>query len=926
MNTPHVRPLRLAALLLFHLPFAAYQPILAQTARFDVTGVVVDTTGKELGGATVVVMHTTDSTLVSFGVTKADGTFRISRVPSGEHLLQVTFVGFEPLTQRITVENAPLDVGQIALEEAVSRLSELVISAEHVPIVIKKDTLEYNAAAFPVRPNANVEELLKRLPGIEVERDGSIKAQGEDVEKVLVDGKEFFGNDPTVATRNLPADAVDRVQVFDKKSDMAEFTGVDDGEDYRTINLALKEDRKNGYFGNAAGSVGDPGRYDAQVNLNRFSPTTQLSLISNLNNVNRQGFNINDFVSFMGGIQNLAGGGGRIQLSDLPINTDVASGFSTTLSGGLNFNHDFSARTTLRSSYLTYYLDHDQDRSVLQHQLSGAAGAALSDQQVDQTSRNFNHRLNLYFKHVLSEGQDLQLRSNLQISDSDLSSLSNRETRIGGALENDSRTRYSSSSDVLNGDATLTYRKRFAPGRSLAAEARVGLNEGDQSNDLDALNRFYEQGDLLTSEEIAQLQDQLSNTLSYSQRLTYTEPLGKRKLLQLSAEHRSVLEDQERNVFDRPAGLPLELNESLSSAFDRTYRYYRGGVDFRHVAEPFMLNVGVVVQQANLAGTIRNAEDVVDRRFTRLLPSLTARYDFSQSRHLEFEYTAATREPSMRDLQPFVDNSDPLNLYVGNPDLRPEYRHNAVLRFLLFDQFTFTNLFAFLRATYTDDKITRVRTIDEGFRQTHTNTNAGGDWTLSGNVSFGTPFRPLGVKLNLSVNSTFNRGFEYVNGDRNTANIFRNAVDLGLENRDKEVLDVAAGARYTFNDVRYSLNTRLNQSYVNRTFYGLASWQITDKWRLSTEIDYHLYSKEVFGAGRSVPLWHAELARTVMNDRAEVVLSVRDLLDRNEGISYSNTSTYIQEEHVASLGRYVMLKFVYNLSGIRHTPAIMIAR
>lgn len=909
----------------------AAAPAQAQATRFDVTGVVTDTTDAPLSGATVVVMQPADSALVSFGTTRADGSFRIGRVPSGRYLLQVTFVGFAPHTQALAVEGAAVDVGRIRLSEAVSGLGELVISAEHIPVVVKRDTLEYNAAAFSVRPNANVEELLKRLPGIEVERDGSIKAQGETVRKVLVDGKEFFGNDPKVATKNLPADAVDKVQVYDKRSDAAEFTGVDDGNAEKTINLALKEDRKQGYFGNVSGGLGQAMHYEARANVNRFSPTTQLSLIANLNDVNQQGFSINDYISFMGGIQNLMSGGGRLSLGSVPLGTDAAAGFSTTLSGGLNFNHDFGAKTSLRTSYLAYYLDNEQDRSVQQRQVAGAAQAALTQQLVDQTSRNLNHRLNLNLKHTLGEGHDVQLRANLQASDSDLDNGSYRETfGTSGALENTSRTDYASASDALNGDATLTYRKRFAPGRSLTAEVRAGLNDNDLTADLAALNQFYRAGNVLTSEELAQLQQQRANTFTNAQKLTYTEPLGKRQLLQFEAEHRQVREDQTRTVYDRghqPGGQPVR-NDALSSAFDRAYRYLVGGLDFRRAVEPLTLSLGLRVQQSHLQGTLGSTPDAVDRRFVHLLPSALLNYAFAQSKNVELRYDASTREPSVRDLQPFVDNSDPLNVYVGNPELRPEYAHNVMARYFFFDQFSFVNLFAFVRAGYTFDKITRVRTIDEQLRQTLTVTNADGDWSLTGNVSFGTPVRPLGVKVNLSAQSAFNRGLDFINGAENTARIFRNTLDLRLENRNKATLDASVGARYTFNDVRYSLNEALSQHYVNRTFYTELTYTLAEVWRLTTSLDYNLYAREVFGQGQRVPLWHAELSRSVMNNRAEVKLMARDLLNQNEGVDFSNTSTYVQEERVRSLGRYVMLKFVYNLAGAGRPsgPAIRATR
>lgn len=898
---------------------------LAQSSRFEVRGIVTDTTDAPLAGATVVVLQTSDSALVSFGTTAPDGAFRIGRVPSDAYLLQVTFVGFATKTQPIVVDNAPVDVGHIRLEEALTELGELLVTEERIPMVIKKDTLEYDAAAFSVRPNANVEELLKRLPGIEVEQDGSIKAQGENVGKVLVDGKEFFDGDPTVATRNLPADAVDKVQVYDKLSDMAEFTGVDDGNEQKTINVALKEDRKHGYFGNTAGGFGNSVRYEGNASVNRFSPSTQLSLIANLNNVNQQGFSVNDYVNFMGGMQALMQGGGRTPLADAPISNGASAGFSTTTSGGLNVNYDFSARTSVRASYLGYHLDNEQDRSILQQQLAGVTGSAYSRQQVDQGSRNLSHRFNLNVKHELSDGHDVQLRANLQASDADLVNRSDREAlSTGDVLENTSRTDYSSSTANLAGDAVLTYRKRLAPGRSLTAEVQSRMNEGDVTGDLEAANRFYGGGNLLTSEEISQLQSQVSHTMSHAQRLTYTEPLGRRQLLQFDAEHRGVLENQDRRVFDRPAGLQLQQNDLLSSAFDRTYWYYTGGITFRRAVEPLTMQVGVQVQQARLEGDVRGIAAGIDRRFIHALPAASLSYEFSGNRNVEMRYDAFTREPSMRELQPYVDNSDPLNVYAGNPSLRPEYTHSAVMRYVSFDQFTFTNFMAALRAGYTFDKISRARMIDDQLRQSVTTVNTDGDWTIMGYASLGTPLRPIGSKINISSQTMLNRGIEFINGAENGARILRSNWNVRLENRNKDVVDASVGARYTFNDARYSLNPAMNQQYVNRTYYGEINYQISDTWRVSTSFDYNLYSKEVFGSGRSVPLWHAELSRMVMNDRTEIKLIVRDVLNKNVGVTYSATNTYLEEEYVDSLGRYVMLKAVYNISGVRRSTAIQI--
>ena len=396
----------------------------AQSSRVDIEGVIADTLEAPLAGASVVLLNAADSSLVSFGTTRSDGVFRLRRVKPGSYTLQVAFLGFAPYSKPLDVDNEPVDLGMIVLSTAVSELDALVITAEYIPMVVKKDTLEYNADAFQMRANANVEDLLRRLPGIQVEQDGSIRAQGEEVEKVLVDGKEFFGNDPRIATQNLPADAVDKVQVYDKQSDMAEFSGIDDGEEAKTINLALKEDSKQGYFGNASGGYGNDeltSRYEGKASVNRFSPTTQTSFIGNLNNVNQQGFSMGDYIGFMGGMM-----GSGFSMMNIPMGTGVEDGFSVTTAAGLNFNHDFGAKTSLQSSYFLNQVNNDQDRLINQQQLLGSSLSSRSTQSSLQQRNTSNHRLNLNVKHEFNEGQDLRLRGNLSAVDSRMENTSAR--------------------------------------------------------------------------------------------------------------------------------------------------------------------------------------------------------------------------------------------------------------------------------------------------------------------------------------------------------------------------------------------------------------------------------------------------------------------------------------------------------------------
>ncbi|MEM1125954.1 MAG: TonB-dependent receptor [Bacteroidota bacterium] len=890
----------------------------AQTVRATINGTVTDTTGLGLQGATVVLLSQPDSVLAHFAISGRDGRFTLRRIPADTYILQVTFVGFAPLTQALTVQDSEVDVGTLVLQEATGRLGELVVNAERVPIVVKRDTLEYNAAAFAPRPGSNVEDLLRRLPGVEVDDNGTIRAQGETVQNVLVDGKEFFGDNPQMATRNLPAEAIEKVQVYDKQSDMAEFTGVDDGQEEKTINLELTEDAKRGYFGQISGGFGADERYDGQVSVNRFSPRTQLSLIGNANNVNRQGFGAADYIQFMGGLQALmADGGGSLRLGGpgIPLGTDLSDGFSQTFSVGLNANYDFSESLSIWSSYFLNSLDNRQDRTVFQEQPLGRLQAATLTEESLQQSDRLGHQFNLTARQAFSDGHDLRLRSTFSLSNTALTNRGDRATRdASGSLASTSLTDYGTEGDDVGGNATLTWRKRLTErGHSLVAEARAALNASDLKADLTNATTFFEAGDVLSYTELVQAQARTGNTFQQRQRLAFIYPVRGVGSFELGAERRQTQEDQDKRIEDLVDGVPV-LNPLLSEGFDRTYTYYEGGIRFNRRRKAFSFGVGVEVQTADLDGRIIGRDEAVEGRFTNVLPSANLSWAPRVGMNLDARYTTRTREPSMNELQPFVDNRDPLNVYVGNPDLIPEYRHDLSLRYLYFDQFSFLNVMAFARVSRTQDAIVRARTVDDQLRQEVTSINGGDAWSVNATTDVGTPIRPLGVQVNLGTRSLWDRSFERVNNVENDTRTLRTTVEARLGNRRKDDVDLSGGTRFTFNRVAYSLSDELDQQYVNRTFFGDVTWYLGETWEVQAGLRYRQFTQDVFGGQDDVALLEATVTKRLFNDRIEVVLTGQDLLDQNVGVNFANTATFVQEERIASLGRYFMLKLVYRLS------------
>ncbi len=885
---------------------------LAQNTRFEVKGIVADSAGTGLSGATVVVLTRVDSVLTKFATSGGSGAFTLRRLLAGEYILQVSFVGFQTRRDDFSITESDVDAGTVTLKESISELDELVVSAEHIPFVVSRDTLSYNARAFETRPNAVVEDLLRRLPGIEVEEDGTITAQGETVENVLVEGKEFFGSDPTIATKNLPADAVERVQVYDKLSDLAEFTGIPDGEDEKTINLELTEDAKSGYFGKISGGFGgeadDQSRYAGEATINRFTPSTQIGIIANANNTNDSRSGSESFQTFL----SQAGGAG------IQIGGNLNAGFSETINLGLNISHEFGKKSWVRSSYFLSSLDNLQDRVVQQQQLLGSDVSAFIDQTSGQTSDNLSHNVNFNAQVSFAEGHDMRLRGNLSASSFSLSSLGYRETKNAvGLIQNTATTGYATTGDYLGGNAQLTWRKRLSEnGRSIFLVAKANLNDSDLSSDLDSRTDFYEAGDVITYDEILQEQSKLGNTLTHSQRLSMTQPLGSGRTLEVFGERSAIDQDQTKSVYDLASGVSV-LNDLLSSGFDRTYSYLKAGLQFSRNVESSWYAGGFNFQRSNLDGTVLDQDEKISNGYSHILPWARFKLMLDDAKSVELHYTTRTREPSMTELQPFANNNDPLNVFIGNPELTPEYRHTINASYRFFDRFSFLNLFMSFRTTFTKDKIVMSRTVDEDkFSQVVTPINSNGGWSSNGRVNFGSPIRAVGARVNLSNNTIYSTGSEFINEEENESRIFRNTVEVSLDNRNKDFFDIRAGSRLTYNNVNYSLNEDLNQDYINTTYFASGTYYLGEAWTFSTSVNYRVFDQEVFGSGENIALLEASISRLVMNDRVEIELKGLDLLNQNQGVNFTNSAAFIQEERIESLGRYMMLKVIYNLKGI----------
>ena len=874
----------------------------AHAQRFTVVGSVTDSAGIALEGANVIVLARADSALIQFGTTRSDGTFTIGRLQGGSFVLQVSYVGLQTALRAFDVEGADLDVGRIVLQSQTEVLEEFVITADRLPYVIRGDTIEYNPLAFLVRPQDMVEDLLRRLPGIDVDRYGTIMAQGKAVEHVLVEGKKFFSSDYTIATRNLPADAVDKVQVYDKPSAQAELTGVPDGRDEKTVNLKLTEEAKRGAFGQTTGGFGgtpwDQVRYFGRASLFRFSPKTQLALIGNAENVNQPGFSMTQLRSFRGA--------GSVMFPE--------DGIAESLGAGFNFNRDFGGKTNINASYFLTDRTNTQESTLQRKALLGTTVSAFSHDASRRKAGHLSHALVVQTDVEFGEGNTLRFEGTLTKALSSVGRTGQESTTNPiGLLLTDALMSHDQDGDNLSGQARLDWSKRISQsGRSVVITSSVNVSDAAEAIRLDSETRLYNAGDLHTRDELHQLQEAQSSSFTHRQRLQLLQPLATGRTLSLHVERSATNRKNDKGFFDFGEGGTMRYS-LFSEEYGQHYEYWRSGTDFsfQNADRSWYLWSKLGIQHSFRRGTVKGLDRAIRSRYTTVLPFLIVQRELGGSSDLMFTYDSITREPTLLQLQPFTDNRNPLRIYYGNPALTPEYLHQWGLKYSLYQSYPGNSLIAYIGAHYTHNSIVYERTVDAQLRQTLRPVNSGGVWSVDGNASFGRPLRSLGLEWDVRYYVDMERGTELINGRENTTVVLRHRPLVELSYYWGDVIHISTTGRISWNQVRYSLNEELNQRYVNGSVDVDAYWNPSDQWSFEASFLYRAFDRDLFGAGQDITLLNLGLSRLFLEGRGNLELEVHDVLNKSQGVTVTSAATYIQEERIASLGRYVMLKFTY---------------
>ena len=897
-----------------------------------ISGVIVDSPAvNKISGATISLLKKHDSALVSFTLTGTDGRFQLGSIPFGDYRLLITHVNFHNENRFVNIDAAhtQIELGDIRLFDKYKTLNEVVIQAEAPPVTLKEDTVEYNAGSFKTLPNANVEELLKKLPGVKVEKDGTVKAQGQKVNRVLVDGKEFFGNDPKLATRNLPADAIDKVQVYDRMSDQSQLTGFDDGNSDKTINLKLKKDKKKGLFGKAMAGAGTAERYEGRFNINSFKGARQLSVIGMGNNTNAEGFSFMDMLNFSGDMGRMTQGGGNVNitLNQGDQNAGQMGGagnnsINTAWAGGVNYNDLIGTKLDLRSNYFyNRFSPHTESRLARQYILPDST--YFYNQEAVNNTINNSQRLNVILDYAIDSLHSLRFAPSLGLQDTRSSSTSKYQTLSeNGDLTNEGFSENSSENKGYNLRNDLLFRKKFNKrGRTFSLALQHLQNSQNGNGNQYSVNDFYfPSGMPAATDTINQRNETQAGLSGYTARMVYTEPVFKRALVEFSAARSATNSHSDRTTYDYDPGSGKfdKVNPLLSNDFENSFGYTNAGIRFRKQFKKFNWAAGAAWQLAELEGktTGSGKDTVIGKQFRNILPNARAQYNFNRFSNLVINYSTHTIQPTVTQLQPVPDISNPLQIVFGNPGLKQEYVNLLQMNLFLINPIKNRNLFAFLMFRQVSNKIVNADVINALGIKTTRPVNAEGVYSMNGDINWGLPLSFMKrSSLNIGMGIMHARNKLFINTEENRINDWQLRPEIRLEMNPYEKFNISLMTSSSLNYTQYSLQPALDTRYLNYEIGTEFGWQLPANFYLSSDFNYMINARRADGFNVNVPLWNASFSRQFLKyNRAQLGLRVNDILNMNTGITRTSNNNFIEDRQANILQRYFLLHFTYSLS------------
>ena len=908
-------------------------PMLFAQNNYSIKGNVLDTASSTaLINASISVLNSKDSTLVKFTRADAKGDFSINKLREGNFILLLTYPDFADYVEKfsLTASEPMKDFGKLKMILKARLLEEVIIKGTAAQMTIKGDTTEFNAAAFTIEANSKVEDLLKQLPGIQVDKDGKITAHGQAVNKVLVDGEEFFGDDPTLVTKNIRGDMVDKVQLYDKKSDQATFTGIDDGERTKTINIKLKEDKKRGYFGKLDGGAGNDEYYQGQGMINVFKGKKKFSAYGTIANTAKTGLGWEDNSKYGasniqvmdGGMISISGvGGSDLDSYDGRFNGE---GIPLTRSGGLHYDTKWKEdKYSINMNYKVGSIQVTGDKNSLnQNNLPTGIINSNTDQTIDNFM--FRQKLDGTFLVKLDTTSDLKimLDGTLKNAESNSNYLSS-SLRGNGVSLNGSKRNLSNNGDqkIFNASALWT-KKLKKKGRTLSLTLAHQFDEDDATGFLNSENSFYNTLGVLDSIRlIDQYKTNLTRSSSFNSNLAYTEPLSKSFSVVLNYGLNLGTSMAERESYNKSGTGKYDLlDNEFSNDFELNQTSNQAGAIFNYMKNKNVINFGTRVNAVDFKQTDRYTGSVYKRDFLNWLPQASFRHNFSKQKTFEIRYNGNTTQPTLNQIQPIKVNTDPLNIILGNPDLKPSFRSNITLYYSSYKVLSDKSIYFRGNYSNTYNAIVNNTITDAAGKSTFqsinlTDKNPTSLFFYSGYSQKlpGTDFR-LGINFNTNAYTYFNMINSVLN--KTLSNSYSSQLSLSRYKQKKIEFYLAIGPEYISNESSL-------QKQINNSGWGANSWfefalYLPNKFKIQSHANYKYQEKtQTFAQDFNRLIWNTTLTKSFMKEESlKLSMTGNDLLNQNTGFNRMATSNMISQNSFTTIKRYFMLSLSYDLNNM----------
>ncbi|MBS1651440.1 MAG: TonB-dependent receptor [Bacteroidetes bacterium] len=916
--------------------------ILSQTSIF---GKVIDADKTPIPGV-IVIAHSLDSLTNLNTITDSLGKFKLQLISNKKYKLSFNYVGFKTITKNIEVAFKPLNIGTINMADGANQLKEVEVKIVQERGKQKEDTTQFNANAFKTHPDATTEDLIKKMPGITSDNNG-VKVNGEQVQKVLVDGKPFFGDDPNAALKNLPAEVVDKIEVFDKLSNQAQFTGFTDDNTQKTINIVTRKDKNQGQFGKVFGGLGadyfapNNLRYNNGFTLNSFKNKQRITLLYIGNNINQQNFSISDITGAIGnsGGQGGMGGppgggsggppgmfGGVGNLLTAPQN-----GITATQSGGLNYSDEWGKKTQITGSYF-FNSTNNSNISTLDRNYFAQNGL-IYNQSNNNSTNNLNHRINLQIEHTIDSSNKIILTPSFNYQNNLANTNMLTSNTLNGSIN---LSKSSTNSSITNAgydfNNSLLYMHNFKrKGRTFSINIATLLSERNNFGTYFSLNQPGFGNPTLLNQKYTTY----SHTQKINPSISYTEPIGKNSQIQLnySPSYTKGNSDKTTNSYDSVSKIYNDFNQSLSNKYDNLYETQRGGITYRFQNKKLNFNVGSDAQQASLSGSqIYPDSFKINQSFFNVLPNARLNYKFNKSTNLRMYYRTSTTVPSLTQLQNVLDLSNPLQIKTGNPQLKQTFENNFTIRFGGFNSVTSKNIMFVLRGNYTNNYITstnyllRHDTFINNFKvtrgsQINSYVNLSNYYTASAFAVYGFPLKSIKSNINFNGGVSLTSSPSMINSMLNTSNnlSYNGGIFLGSNISKNIDFSIAYNAGYT--EVKNTLQAQTNNNYYTHTATARLNWIFWKGIVINTDVTNTLYQGLTQNFSQNYFLWNAYIGyKFLKKQNLEAKISAYDILNQNRSIGRNIMANYTEDYKTTVLNRYFLFTLTYTLRNFKGSP------